>query len=98
MEEQIIAHKGTSDSPQSRRPEASHRLAQLEQQNGEYRSWVQAIERSMAVIEFEIDGTIITANDVFLRGLGYSLDEIKGRHHRMFVDPGQAASADYQRF
>ena len=48
---------------------------------------VEALNYSQAVIEFNLDGTIITANDNFLSALGYTLDEIKGQHHRMFVDP-----------
>jgi methyl-accepting chemotaxis protein len=59
---------------------------------------IRAIERAQAVIEFELDGTIITANDNFLRIFGYTLDEIRGRHHRMFCDPGYAESPEYARF
>ncbi|MDB5530500.1 MAG: chemotaxis protein [Devosia sp.] len=62
------------------------------------RSKVEAIMRSQAVIEFNLDGTVITANDNFLSVLGYALDEIAGKHHRMFVEPEFAASADYHRF
>ncbi|MCS6274007.1 MAG: PAS domain-containing methyl-accepting chemotaxis protein [Opitutus sp.] len=54
--------------------------------------------RNQAVIEFDATGTILNANDNFLSCLGYGLDEIKGKHHRMFVDPAYAASADYSRF
>ena len=61
-------------------------------------SQLNAIGRAQAVIEFNLDGTIITANDNFCRAMGYSLDEIKGRHHRMFVDPAYAQSAEYQAF
>ena len=57
-----------------------------------------AISRSQAMIEFEPNGTIITANDNFLNALGYRLDEIKGQHHRMFVDPVEASSPDYVAF
>ena len=59
---------------------------------------VEAINRSQAVIEFSLDGTIITANENFLAVVGYSLAEIKGKHHSMFVEPGYRASADYARF
>ena len=59
---------------------------------------VRAIERSQAVIEFELDGTIVRANDNFLNTLGYTLDEIKGRHHRIFVPEAEAASDEYRRF
>jgi methyl-accepting chemotaxis protein len=59
---------------------------------------VDAIGRSQAVIEFDLDGTIRTANDNFLDALGYSLDEIVGQHHRIFVDPAETASPDYAAF
>ena len=45
-----------------------------------------AINKSQAVIEFEMDGTIITANENFLKPMGYTLDEVQGRHHSMFVE------------
>jgi methyl-accepting chemotaxis protein len=57
-----------------------------------------AINRAQAVIEFNLDGTVRTANDNFLGALGYRLDEVRGQHHRMFVDPSYAQSADYAAF
>lgn len=59
---------------------------------------LNAIGKSQAVIEFKMDGTIICANDNFLAAMGYSLDEIKGKHHSMFVDPSERDSAAYQEF
>jgi methyl-accepting chemotaxis protein len=59
---------------------------------------VEAIGRSQAVIEFNLDGTIITANENFLKTLGYSLDEIKGRHHSMFAEPAYRESPEYREF
>lgn len=59
---------------------------------------VTAIGRVQAVVEFGIDGTIVNANENFLQPMGYSLDEIKGKHHSLFVDPGHAASAEYKQF
>ncbi|ABD89625.1 methyl-accepting chemotaxis protein [Rhodopseudomonas palustris] len=59
---------------------------------------MQAISRSQGVIEFAIDGTILTANQNFLDALGYSLAEIKGKHHRMFVDPDERDGAAYRAF
>lgn len=59
---------------------------------------VAAMNRSQAVIEFNLDGTIITANDNFLSVLGYTLDEIKGKHHSMFVEPDYKDSQDYKDF
>ncbi|KZE34471.1 methyl-accepting chemotaxis sensory transducer with Pas/Pac sensor [Crenobacter luteus] len=59
---------------------------------------ITAIHRSMAVIEFAPDGTVLTANDNFLATVGYTLDEVVGRHHRMFCDEAYVASADYAEF
>lgn len=55
-----------------------------------------AISLSMAIIEFAPDGVIISANDNFCKVMGYSADEIIGKHHRLFCDPGYAKSAEYQ--
>ena len=57
-----------------------------------------AISKSQAVIEFEMDGTIITANQNFLGALGYRLEEIQGKHHSMFVAPDVRESAEYREF
>ncbi len=57
-----------------------------------------AINKSQAVIEFSLDGRIETANDNFLETTGYSLDEIRGKHHSMFADPVYAQSAEYRQF
>ncbi|QDU69868.1 methyl-accepting chemotaxis protein [Engelhardtia mirabilis] len=59
---------------------------------------LEAIGKSMAVIEFNLDGTIVTANDNFLAAIGYSLDEIAGKHHSMFVDPIERSSPEYREF
>lgn len=73
-------------------------LAELEAELQECRSKLDAIGRSQAVIEFELDGTIITANDNFLGALGYTHEQIVGQHHRMFVDPNYARSTEYRDF
>ena len=67
-------------------------------QNAEYEGKVQAIDRSQAVIEFALDGTVITANENFLSIFGYTLDEVAGKHHRIFCEPGYAESAGYAEF
>lgn len=59
---------------------------------------VAALNRSQAVIEFNLDGTVLRANDNFLKTLGYSLDEVRGQHHGMFVDPEYRLSAEYRAF
>ena len=66
--------------------------------NAELLGQIEAIGKSQAVIEFKMDGTILTANDNFLGALGYSLEEIRGRHHSMFVDPEERNSGAYREF
>ncbi len=63
-----------------------------------YEGQLDAIGKAQAVIEFCLDGTILTANDNFCKAMGYALSEIQGRHHRMFAEPGYAASAEYRAF
>ena len=67
-------------------------------QIAEFEGKIRAIERAQAVIEFELDGTVITANENFLDIFGYSLDEVVGKHHRIFCDPGYAESPEYTQF
>ncbi len=64
----------------------------------DYESQIAAIHKSMAVIEFDLDGTVLTANANFLQALGYTLPEIQGKHHSMFVDPAHRDSAEYRAF
>jgi len=66
--------------------------------NADYRGQIEAIRRAQAVIEFALDGTILDANEVFLRAMGYTLEEIKGRHHSMFIEPGTEESEEYRAF
>lgn len=66
--------------------------------NSDYEAQINAVQKAQAVIEFTMDGTIVTANDNFLGALGYTLDEIKGRHHSMFVEESYRQSADYRQF
>jgi methyl-accepting chemotaxis protein len=84
-----------SNSPRSISPESGRidveRVAELE-------ATIAAIGKSQAVIEFHMDGTIVTANENFLGAMGYLLDEIQGRHHRIFVDPAEQDSAAYAEF
>jgi len=73
-------------------------ITETKLQNAEFESKLNAISLVQAVIEFTPAGEIITANENFLKTMGYRLDEIKGQHHRMFVEPSYAASSDYQAF
>ncbi|EAK3802638.1 energy taxis response protein CetZ [Campylobacter jejuni] len=59
---------------------------------------IAAANRSMAIIEFKPDGTIITANENFLRTMDFNIDEIKGKHHSMFCDSNYRHSKDYVQF
>jgi len=67
-------------------------------QESDYRGQIAAIGKSQAVIEFQLDGTILTANENFLKPMGYTLDEVKGRHHGMFVEDAYRQSAEYKEF
>jgi methyl-accepting chemotaxis protein len=62
------------------------------------RGQIRAIHLSQAVIEFDLDGTVLTANDNFLSAMGYTLEEVQGQPHRIFVEPHTAASTEYQKF
>ena len=64
----------------------------------EHESLIKALMRSTAVIEFNLDGQVLTANERFLQTLGYSLEQVRGKHHRMFCEPEEACSAGYQAF
>jgi len=57
-----------------------------------------ALSKSQAIIEFDLSGKILTANENFCRALGYDLSEIVGRHHSMFVEPSVVSSQDYKAF
>ncbi len=66
--------------------------------SADYQGQIDAINRSQAVIEFTMDGTILNANENFLSTVGYQLDEIKGKHHQIFVDSSYASSHEYRNF
>ena len=68
----------------------------LEQRNRDYAAAFDAINKAQAVIEFTLDGTILTANENFLKTVGYSLDEIRGKHHSMFVSDALRQSSEYR--
>ncbi|KPG00396.1 histidine kinase [Rhodopseudomonas sp. AAP120] len=72
--------------------------AAIRLQNLDFAGQVAAANRSQAVIEFNMDGTVRTANENFLKTIGYSLDEIQGKHHSMFVEPAMRDSPAYREF
>ncbi|MEG0183630.1 MAG: PAS domain S-box protein, partial [Stenotrophomonas sp.] len=68
------------------------------QQAAESAGQLAAIDKSQAVIEFSMDGRILTANANFLAATGYTLEEVRGQHHSLFVEPDYRASAEYRQF
>lgn len=66
--------------------------------NVEFESKVQAVDRGQAVIEFDLDGRVMTANENFLRVMGYSLREIVGQHHSQFCSSDYVKSTEYRDF
>ena len=77
---------------------SAERTQNLEKQVAELKAKLSALDKSQAVIEFSMDGTILTANDNFLQAVGYRLDEILGQHHRIFMDKQEAQSSEYAHF
>lgn len=72
--------------------------SELDRDTMENQAKLDAISRSQAVIEFEMDGTILFANENFLNTVGYTLDEIRHRHHRIFVPQEERDSVEYKAF
>ncbi len=73
-------------------------ITQEKIRNSDYEGQLSAISKSQAVIEFNLDGSIIQANENFLKTMGYSLHEIQGRHHSLFVEPAYRQSVEYLEF
>ena len=66
--------------------------------NADYTGQIEAISKAQAVIEFNMDGVIQDANDLFLQTMGYTLGEVKGKHHSIFVEPSYRSSHEYREF
>jgi methyl-accepting chemotaxis protein len=99
----LLKKTGARPRPQTNGKSNGHAAARISKSDLnadtlELRSKLDAINKVQAVIEFELDGTIITANDNFLKTLGYRLEEIQGQHHSLFVDPIYRSSAEYKQF
>lgn len=73
-------------------------ITEEKRKNAYFSGQIKAINQSQAVIEFDPTGKILDANDNFLNAMGYTLGEIKGKHHSMFVDPSVRASSEYRLF
>ncbi len=72
--------------------------ASREEEVLELQSKIEAISKTQAVIEFNLDGTILDANENFLNAMGYTLEEIQGEHHSMFVEAAYAGGNEYKQF
>ena len=90
--------RSTNGSTAKNRPASSAITDKLETELQDLRGKIAAIGKSQAVIEFKLDGTVLTANENFLNTLGYSLAEIQGQHHSIFVEPAYRASNEYRQF
>ena len=73
-------------------------ITERKKKEADFEGQINAINRSQAVIQFNLDGTILTANENFLAATGYMLSEIQGKHHSMFVEPAYKNSEDYRNF
>ena len=89
----LTAPSLTSSALSDRRSNRDRRAAMVD-----YEGQLSAISKAQAVIEFSLDGKVLQANENFLAVLGYTLAEIRGQHHSMFVDPVHRSSADYRLF
>jgi methyl-accepting chemotaxis protein len=72
--------------------------AKARMMNFDYAAQIAAVGRSQSSIEFTIDGIVVNANENFLALMGYRLDEIKGKHHSIFVDPAERETPEYAQF
>jgi PAS domain S-box-containing protein len=73
-------------------------VTELRELTANAKGQIDAISKAQAVIEFTLDGHVITANENFLKVMGYSLNEIKGQHHSIFVEQGDRATSEYKSF
>lgn len=87
--------RGNNGGPRS--PSATVSTLKLKNSR-DYVATFEAVSRSQAIIEFNLDGTIVNANSNFLAALGYTLDEVVGRHHRMFCLESYTKSPEYSEF
>lgn len=93
MTQTTLQNKPTQNASQSK-----SKIKNLETQLNDATRKLDAASQAFATVEFTPDGTIVTANENFLKTVGYTLTEVEGRQHRMFVSPEFAAGLEYQEF
>ncbi len=76
----------------------AHNVTEEKLKSLEFEGQISAINNTMGSIEFNLDGTIIHANEIFLKAMGYKLAEVKGHHHKIFIDEEYAMSEEYKSF
>ena len=97
-QQQLLEQQNQLQAQQKQMQDQQDTLREQQEKIREMSSLLAALDKSQATIEFQMDGTIITANQNFLSVLGYSLNEIQGKHHSMFVDQDYVNSAEYRQF
>ena len=103
MEDRVEHRNGNKGSRESSRPLqiAETNLTEfgdLKAKAHDLEGQLQAVYKTQVVIQFDVNGNILTANENFLKATGYTMDEIKGRHHRIFCEAAYVSSPDYERF
>ena len=94
----IVQPVRTSDGRLKHSSIFSSDLTRTIEASREHENLITALVRSTAVIEFDLEGHVLTANERFLNSMGYTLAQIQGKHHRMFCEPEDYHSAEYQQF
>ncbi|WP_448246807.1 methyl-accepting chemotaxis protein [Thalassotalea agariperforans] len=94
----IIQPRTTNENDAKELIVYSAELTNTISQSREHKDMLAALTRSSAVIEFNLDGIILNANENFLNGMNYTLEQIIGKHHRIFCTPEDANSQEYQNF
>ncbi|MCR9255289.1 MAG: PAS domain S-box protein [Alphaproteobacteria bacterium] len=92
MAKKSVASQARSGTGAGTRKTASRKAVS---RDADFKGQIEAINKSQCVIEFDLDGTILSANENFLAMMGYDLDEIVGKHHRIFAEPEFANSPEY---
>lgn len=98
-QQQAEEMKSQQEELQQNMEELETTQEEMQRRSGEIESRMTAVDESgMSSVEFELDGTILSANDNFLDLMGYTSEEVEGRHHRMFVPDKEANSDEYKQF
>jgi methyl-accepting chemotaxis protein len=95
---EVAVKAGDSTSLYASISQMQVQLKEAAAQSRDFQGQIAAIDKAQAVIEFELDGTVRTVNDNFARVMGYSANDIRGKHHSLLVDPVDSAKPEYRAF